>query len=54
VGVTEELAAAIIAPARVPLGVFVGHHRALRLHHRGADDVFAGDQLDFIALAAQL
>ncbi len=47
-------AAAVIAPPRIALGVFVGEHAALRLQHRGGDDVLAGDQLDAVLLAMQL
>ena len=53
-GDVDELAAAVVAPARVALGVLVGHHRALRLEHGAADDVLGGDQLDLVALADQL
>ena len=53
-GDVDELAAAVIAPAGIPFGVFVGHHRALRLEHRLGDDVLRGDQLDLVALAAEL
>ena len=49
----DELAAAVIAPAGIPFGVFVGHHRALRLQNRARDDVLRGDQLDLVALAAE-
>src|SRR4029077_3207882 len=35
-------------------GVFVGQHGALRLEHRAAYDVLRGDQLDLVALAAEL
>ena len=52
-GDVDELAAAIIAPARIALGVFVGHHRALRLEHGARDDVLRGDELDLVALAAE-
>ena len=52
-GDVDELAAAVIAPARIALGIFVGHHRALRFEHGAGDDVFGGDQLDFVALAAE-
>src|SRR5271165_913500 len=47
-------AAAIVAPARIALGVFVGQHRALRLQHRGGDHVLRGDQLDAVLLPCQL
>ena len=50
-GDVDEFAAAVIAPARIALGVFVGQHRALRLEHRAADDVLGRDQLDLVALA---
>ena len=32
----------------------VGQHRALRLQHGAGDDVLGGDQLDLVALAAEL
>ena len=44
-------AAAVPALAGVAFGVFVGQHRALGLHDGGADEVFAGDQLDVFLLA---
>ena len=50
----DVLAAAVIALARQAFGIFVGQHRALRLEHRAADDVLRGDQLDLVALAAEL
>ena len=53
-GHIDELAAAVIAFARQTFGVFVGQHRALRLEHGAADDVFGRDQLDLVALAAEL
>ena len=53
-GDVDELAAAVVAPARIALGVLVGHHRALRLEHGAGDDVLGGDQLDLVALAAEL
>ena len=48
-GDVDILAAAIVAPARIALGILVGQHRALRLEHGPADDVLAGDQLDLVA-----
>ena len=51
-GDVDELAAAVVAPARIAFGIFVGHHRALRLEHGAGDDVFRGDELDLVALAA--
>ena len=53
-GHVDVLAAAVIAPARIALGVFVGHHRALRLEHGARHDVLRGDQLDLVLLAAEL
>ena len=52
-GHVHILAAAIIAPAGIAFGVFVGHDRALRLQHGARDDVFRGDQLDFVLLAVE-
>ena len=51
-GDVHELAAAVIALARIALGILVGELAALRLHHRRAGVVFRGDQLDVIFLAA--
>ena len=53
-GDIDELAAAVIALARIAFGIFVGQHRALRLEHGAADDVFRRDQFDLVALAAEL
>ncbi len=53
-GDVDELAAAVIALPRQALGVFVGQHGTLRFEHRAADDVLRRDQLDLIALAAEL
>ena len=53
-GDVDVLAAAVVAPARQALGVLVGQHRALRLQHGAADDVLGRDQLDLVALAAEL
>ena len=50
----DELAAAIIALARQAFGILVGEHRALRFEHRAADDVLRCDELDLVALAAEL
>ena len=49
----DELAAAVIAPAGIALGIFVGQNRALRLEHRLRDDILGGDELDFVPLAAE-
>ena len=53
-GDVDDLAAAVVALARIALGIFVGEDRALRFHHRLGDDVLAGDQLDLGLLALQL
>ena len=53
-GDVDELAAAVVAVARIAFGVLVGHHRALRFQHGAADDVFRRDQLDLVLLAAEL
>ena len=52
-GDIDPFAAAVIARARIALGIFVGHHRALRFQHRAADDVFRRDQLDLVTLATE-
>ena len=52
-GDVDELASAIIAPSGIALGVFVGHHRALRLENGAGDDILRGDELDLFALAAE-
>ncbi|MBA7477379.1 hypothetical protein ES707_12788 [subsurface metagenome] len=53
-GDVDPLATAVVARARIAFGVFVGHHRALRLQHGAADDVFGCDQLDLMPLPAEL
>ena len=53
-GDVDELAAAVVAPAWIAFGVFVRHHRALRLEHGAGDDVLGGDELDLVALATEL
>ena len=50
----DVLAAAVVAPARVALGVLVGQHRALGLHDRGGGEVLGGDHLQGGLLAVQL
>ena len=50
----DKLAAAVIAPARIALGIFVGQDRTLRIEHRLGDDILRSDQLDLVALAAKL
>ena len=46
----DELAAAVVAPAGIALGVFVGQHAADGLHHGGAGVVFAGDHFQAVGL----
>ena len=50
----DVLAAAVVAAAGVALGVLVGQHRALRLHHRDRGEVLRGDHLQRRLLAVQL
>ena len=47
----HKFAAAVVAPAGVALGIFVGQLRAGGLQHGGRGIVFAGDQLDVVFLA---
>ena len=53
-GLVDVLAAAVVAVARIALGVLVGEHGAGRLQHRARDHVLRGDQLDLVLLAFQL
>jgi hypothetical protein len=53
-GHVDEFAATVVALARVALGVLVGQHAALGLHHPRAGVVLAGDQLDVVFLAPAL
>ena len=53
-GDVDELAAAVVAPAGIALGVFVGQHRALRLEHRDRHEVLGGDHLERALLALEL
>ena len=53
-GDVDELAAPVIASARVAFRIFIGHHRALRLEHGARHDIFRGDELDPVALTAEL
>src|SRR6185503_10950504 len=53
-GDVDDLAAAVVALARVALGVLVGHHRAHRLQHRLGDEVLGRDQLEAAGLALGL
>ena len=53
-GDVDILTAAIVAPARIALGIFVGQHRALGLENGARHDVLRGDQLDLMLLAGEL
>ncbi|EEF93685.1 hypothetical protein CATMIT_01681, partial [Catenibacterium mitsuokai DSM 15897] len=53
-GDVDVLATAVIALARVALGVLVGQHAALGFQHARAGVVLRGDQLDMVFLAAGL
>ena len=49
----DKFAAAVVALARITLGILVGQHGAHRGHHRRGDDVLGRDQLQVGALTAQ-
>jgi len=53
-GLVDLLAAAVIAPARIALGILVGQDRPGGLEHGARHDVLRGDQLDLLTLALQL
>ena len=53
-GDVDLLAAAVVAAARVALGVLVGQHRADRVEHRLRHEVLRGDHLQRPLLAPQL
>ena len=50
-GDVDELAAAVVALARIAFRVLVGQHRPGGLEHRLADEVFRRDQLEPAVLA---
>ncbi len=50
----DILAAAVIAPAGIAFGIFVGEQRAGSIEHGLGDDVLRGDQLDLVLLALGL
>jgi len=52
-GNIDKLAATIITPARIALGIFVGQDRTLRLKHSLRDDILGCYQFDLIALAVE-
>jgi len=53
-GDVDPLAAAVVAPPRIALGVLVREHRALALEHRDGDEVLRGDHLERPLLALEL
>jgi hypothetical protein len=53
-GDVHKLTAAVVAPAWIALGVFVGKHTARRGQHSREDVIFAGDQFDAVVLALAL
>ncbi len=53
-GDVDPLAAAVVAPAGVALGVLVRQHRALALEHGARDEVLRGDHLERALLALEL
>src|SRR5690606_42008432 len=48
------LAAAIVAPPGVALGILVGEDRPGGLHHRAAGVILRGDELQLVVLALRL
>ena len=53
-GPVDDLAAAVVAPSGIALGVLVRQRAAQRGEHGGAGEVLAGDQLQAAAQAVQL
>ena len=53
-GDVDILAAAVIALARIAFGIFIGEDRARRFENGAGDDIFGGDQLDFMLLPLEL
>jgi len=53
-GDVDVLAAAVVALARIALGVLVGQHRTLGREHARTSVVLRGDQLDVVFLAGAL
>ena len=50
----DDLAAAVVAAPRIPLGVLVRRHAADGLQHRRPGEVLGRDELDLVALALEL
>ncbi len=53
-GNIDELAATVVPLARIPLGILVREHGALRLEHGLRNDVLRRDQFDVVPLATKL
>ena len=53
-GDIHELAAPVVAAARIAFRVFVGQHRSGRLEHGTAHEIFRGDQLEAVVLPLDL
>ena len=47
----NEFTAAVIPLAGIPLGIFVGHHRADGFEHGATDEIFRGDQFETVFLS---
>ena len=52
-GLVHKLTPTVIAPSGIAFGVFVRHHRTLRLHDGLRDDIFRGNQLNLVPLTAK-
>src|SRR6267143_5273551 len=50
----DDLAAAVIALPRQPLGIFVGQRRPHRLEHRDRHEILGGNELETVLLARHL
>ena len=50
----NKFTAAVVALAGKTLSVLIGQHAAHSSHNAGRNDIFAGDQLDILALTVQL
>ncbi len=53
-GDVDIFAAAVIAPAGIAFGIFVGQDRSLRVQNSARNDVLRGNQLDLFLLALEL
>jgi len=50
----HEFASAVVALARITLGVLVGQHRSMRVQHARTRIILRGDELEVVLLAAGL